>query len=74
MKATFIKPPGGAGVSGPDLIPEYGSEECHSRIKMQKVDAQRDENGRYYAENPFTGKRVYSDESRGHSVSFTLLS
>lgn len=73
MKATFIKPPGGPGFSGPDLIPECGSQECHSRIKMQTVDTQRDENGRHYAENPFTGKRVYSDEPRSSGVSFNPL-
>lgn len=41
---------------------------------MVSVEAKRDENGRYYADNPFTGKRVYSDESRNQTVKFTTIS
>lgn len=75
MKMSFIAPPGGEGIAGDKPLPMFGSPDCFSRskIKTAQVECQQDENGRYYAVNPFTGKRLYSDEVKKDAFGFKAL-
>jgi hypothetical protein len=74
-KIEFVVPPSGPGVKGSDLLPEFGSEECYSRsrIRTVAVDCQQDEDGRWFADNPFTGKRKYSAQAQSDVFEFKTL-
>jgi hypothetical protein len=42
-------------------------------MRTVKVEAQRDEEGRYYAINPFTKRKVYHEAKKGQTVNFTPI-
>ena len=59
MKHLFLTPLGGPGVSGDEMVPIFGSEDCPSMTKFVEVEEETDKSGRVFAVNPATGERVY---------------
>jgi len=75
FKKSFIAPPTGPGLSGDAPVPVFGAADCPSKPKMRtvEVEAQRGEDGCWYAVNPFTGRRVYYDPQMRNTVKFETL-
>ena len=59
MKRQFLKPLEGPGLSGSEMVPIFGSEDCPSMTKFVEVEEETDKSGRVFAVNPTTGERVY---------------